>query len=294
MDELSTDADGPAQADIAVIILSYKAPETLIAAVRSVCTQAISAELVVVNSGGGEAGQKLAAAGLNVRVIESSARLLPGGARNLGIASTRAALVAFLADDCVARPGWLKERLRAHREGAAAVASALLCHKPKNPVALAAHLSLFVRRMPSIPAPLALAYGASYQRRLFSAYGAFRDDMEGGEDTEFHRRLAPADKPVWRPQVQTVHAGAETLGAFLSDQFRRGRRIAAAWREIGPITKGAVAKDALKRTGFILKHAPRVVKSEQRWAARLAAPLIVLGNLVYAFGALTARQGRQA
>ncbi len=245
----------------------------------------------MVHSGGGGVAAKLASAGLDVRVIESSVRLFPGGARNLGIASTRAALVAFLADDCVARPDWVKERLRAHREGAAVVASALLCHKPKSPIALAAHLSLFVRRMPRIAAPLALAYGASYERRLFTKYGRFRDDMEGGEDTEFHQRLARSDKPIWRPQVQTIHAGAETFGAYLSSQFRRGRRIAEAWREIGPINKATVAKDAINRSGFILRHAIGVVEADERWAARLAMPLIVFGNLVYALGALTAAQG---
>jgi glycosyltransferase involved in cell wall biosynthesis len=272
---------------MAVVVLSFRGRATLPDAVRSLLAQDVGAEIVVVHSGGGGVRERLAAAGLNPRVIEVPERLLPGGARNLGIASTSAPHVAFLADDCIAEPGWLRARLRAHEEGAAAVASALLSHKPNNPVALAAHLSLFIRRMPRMAASQTLCYGASYDRRLFEAHGVFRDDLEGGEDTEFHQRLAPAEKPVWRPEVRTVHVGAETLIAFLSDQLRRGRRIAQAWREIAAFSGAAVAKDAVERTAFIFRHAFNVVEPQQRWAVVLALPLIALGNLVYAAGALS-------
>ena len=273
---------------MAVVVLSYRGRATLADAVRSLLAQDVAAEIVVVHSGGDSVRDGLRSEGLNARVIEVPQRLLPGGARNLGIASTNAPHVAFLADDCIAEPGWLRARLRAHQEGAVAVASALLSHEPNNPVALAAHLSLFIRRMPRMVASQTLCYGASYDRRLFAVHGMFRDDLEGGEDTEFHQRLAPAEKPVWRPEVRTVHVGVETLSAFLTDQFRRGRRIAHAWREIAAFSGGAVAKDAIQRTAFIFRHAFSVVEPQQRWAAMLALPLIALGNLVYAAGALSA------
>ena len=41
------------------------------------------------------------------RVVESTERLLPGGARNVGIANTDGTFVAFLAADCIAEPGWI-------------------------------------------------------------------------------------------------------------------------------------------------------------------------------------------
>lgn len=274
---------------IALVVLSYRGRATLTQAVRSVLAQDVAAEIVVVHSGGGDVRALLAADGLTPRIVEVSDRLLPGGARNLGIASTRAPIVAFLADDCVAEPGWLRARLDAHAQGASAVASALLCHKPRNPIALAAHLSLFIRRMPGMPAQETLHYGASYDRRLFETHGLFREDLEGGEDTEFHQRLTEAEKPVWRPDVRTVHAGVETLSAYLADQRRRGRRIAEAWREIAASNGAAVAKDAIKRTAFIFRHTFQVVEPDQRWAALLALPLIALGNLAYASGALSVR-----
>ncbi len=277
-----------AQAAIAVIVLSYGVRATLGDAVRSLQNQDVPAEIVVVHSGAGSVRERLAAEGLAPRVIEVSERLFAGGARNVGIAETTAPVVAFLADDCSAEPGWLQNRVRAHREGHASVASALLCHKPTSPVALAAHLSLFVRRMPRANPGVALKYGASYERALFERYGPFREDMEGGEDTEFHQRLDAADKPVWRPDVRTVHKGATTLSGFLKGQFARGRRMAHAWREIGAFSPMAVARNAVQRTGMIVGEGYNVVEPDQRWAVIVAAPLIVLGNIVYAWGALSA------
>jgi glycosyltransferase involved in cell wall biosynthesis len=277
----AADPDHP----IAVIVMSYGVRPTLAAAVRSVQQQDMRAEIVVVHSGESDVEAYLNAESVDVRVVRVRQRLFPGGARNAGINATTAPLIAFLADDCLAEPGWLRARLQAHAEGARAVASALLCHRPRNPIALAAHLSLFVRRMPQAQPTVALRYGASYARALFAQYGLFRDDMESGEDTEFHQRLADADKPVWRPDVRTVHQGAETLGAYLSGQFRRGRRMSAAWAAIGGDDRLGVARNAIERTALIIREGMDVVEPENRLAAWLAIPLIVLGNAVYALGA---------
>lgn len=277
---------------IAAIVLSYGDRPTLIEAVRSLYAQDVPAEILVVHSGDGNVEARLSEAGLKVRVVHSADRLFPGAARNLGLSATQAPFVAFLADDCIAEPGWLWERLRAHRQGAPAVASALLCHKPDHPVALAAHLSLFVRRMPRADPGVALTYGASYARSLFSKYGPFREDLEGGEDTDFIQRLDPTERPKWQPLVRTVHAGAETLGAFLSEQYRRGKLMAKSWRELGVFTSGFVARNAIERTGQVIRESLQVVDAQHRWTAILSAPLITLGNLVYACGALA--EGRRS
>lgn len=278
---------GGSAPELSLVVLSYKGRATLLQAVKSACEQDIDVEVVVVHSGGGDIANQLQAAGIDVRVVEVAGRLYAGGARNCGIEATRGRFVAFLADDCVAKPDWARERLNAHRGGAVSVASALECHRPKHPIALAAHLSLFTRRMPRIAKSEALAYGASYDRRLFDRYGMFREDLKGGEDTEFHRRLPPSDKPVWCPNVRTVHIGTETLWRFLSDQFVRGRRSVDAWRGIGTHGRKAVAKAAIVRSRFLVGNALRVVEPKYRWAAALAIPFILLGSIVYATGALT-------
>src|SRR5688572_15177048 len=85
--------------DLACVVLALGNPPELAAAVRSLLDQGEPLEVVVVNSAGGGAAATLAAAGLAVPVVERPERLLPGAARNLGIAATRAPFVAFLAAD---------------------------------------------------------------------------------------------------------------------------------------------------------------------------------------------------
>lgn len=277
---------------MAVIVMAFGLRDTLAAAVRSVLDQ--TSEVVVVHSGPGDAAAALARAGLDVPVLRSETPLRPGGTRNLGIAGTHAPLVAFLADDCCATPGWVAARLAAHDAGARAVASALDCHAPQNPVALAAHLGLFAWRMPRTPARVARCYGASYDRALFDRHGLFREDLVAGEDTEFHQRLSPEDRPRWTPSVVTVHHGVERLGPFLTDQYQRGRRMARAAEEVLQMRARRVGTDALRWIRRTVRMGLRVVEPRHRGSLVLAIPLIAAGNIALALGAFAvAREGRR-
>lgn len=271
---------------MAVVVLSYGPRATLVDAVRSLLAQEPAAEIVVVHSGPGILPADLALCA-GVRVVVYTERLLPGAARNAGLAVTKAPFVAFLADDCIADAGWVRRRITRHRGGATAVASALVCHKPQAPVALAAHLSLYFRRMPRAHPDVALRYGVSYDRALFERYGVFREDLESGEDTEFNQRLATSDAPQWAPDVVTIHRGADTLGAFFRSQWRRGRRMAQAWRALDAFSAPKVAGNAVARTTAIVREMWLVVERRHLGTAVLSVPLIILGNFVYACGALT-------
>jgi glycosyltransferase involved in cell wall biosynthesis len=271
---------------MAVVVLSYGPRATLGAAVRSLLAQDEPAEVILVHSGGGDLPHDLTQSDAQVKVILVSQRLLPGAARNVGIAATQAPFVAFLADDCVASAGWIRCRVQRHRAGARSVASALVCHAPANPVALAAHLSLYYRRMPRTAPAVALRYGASYDRSLFQHYGRFREDLESGEDTEFNQRLAETDAPQWAPDVITIHHGVETLGAFARSQWRRGQRMAQAWRALAAYSPGKIAANALSRTAAILREMWANVEPRHRAAALLSVPFIILGNVAYACGSL--------
>ena len=286
-------SDGEQEPRIAVIVMSHGPRPSLVAAVRSVQGQDVPAEIVVVHSGPGNVEELLRREQVSVRVVQYAHRLLPGATRNVGIAATQAPIVSFLADDCLAAPGSLRERLRAHDNGARAVASALLCHRPKSPCALAAHLSLYVRRMPRAVPKVALRYGVSYARDLFNEVGLFREDMESGEDTDFNHRLSAADRPAWRPQVCTTHVGVETIGDFFSGQFHRGRRMAAARAALGTHDNRTVAINAIARTPLIIQESWAVVEPALRATLVLAIPLITFGNVAYALGAWTWKRGAQ-
>jgi len=273
-------------ADLAVVVLAVGDPPELAGAVRSLLSQDEPLEILVVNSGGGRAGKTLAASGLDASAIEFEQRLFPGAARNAGIAATTAPFVAFLAADCIAEPGWAAARLAAHRAGAAAVASAVTNAFPRNLAAWTSYVSLLYRRMPRVPEARALRYGASYGRALFGRFGGFREDLRSGEDTEFHERLAESVEIVWEPRVRTAHRHPTSFRRLVSDQFRRGARMASAWESIGGARPFAVALDSIRRAPAGAAIAWRAAEPGQRRWIAAAAALLPVPTLAYAAGAI--------
>jgi GT2 family glycosyltransferase len=273
--------------ELACVVLSAGNPPTLIDAVTSLCAQSEPLEIVVINSGGGDARASLRAAGLDVSVVEVSTRILPGAARNRGVAVTSAPFISFLASDCVAEPGWAETRLRAHRSGAVAVASAVTNPFRTSLPAWASYVALFNRRMPGVSLQLAQLYGASYARKLFEQHGFFSEDMRGGEDTDFHRRLAAAGVPIdWEPGVRTAHRHPTRFLELLRDQFRRGARSARAWeklRSFGPLYVAVTAFRRLPSSARVAWQASS--RRERRWIAA-STLLLPVAAAAYAAGSI--------
>lgn len=280
--------DAPAP-ELAVVVLSQGPRPTLPRAVASLTAQDVPVELVVVHSGPGEPTEVGLPRG--VRVIRHPEPLFAGGARNVGVEATTAPYVAFLADDCEALPGWAGERVAAHRAGADAVASALVSHRPRRPIALGAHVALFVNRLPGADASSALRYGVSYTRELLERVGPFRADLRSGEDSEFNARAGGPAAIEWRPAVQTAHHGPERLRPFLADQTARGARMAAAWRDLHGDGPNPVAADALARIRPTIGRAWRTLPRADRVVVLAALPVIVLGGIAYARGARKGTRG---
>ncbi len=272
-------------AELACVVLAVGHPPELVAAVQSLLDQPEPIEIVVVNSGGGTAARTLVESH-EVRIVEIPQRVLPGAARNAGIISTSARFVAFLAADCIAEEGWVRERLTVHRQGVLAVASAVTNPYPRNLAAWTSYVSLFCRRMPGVPTEEALLYGVSYDRGLFDRFGVFREDMRGGEDTEFNQRLTPAVEIRWVPTVRTAHRHSRSFGALLHDHYRRGRRSAAMWQQLNRYRPLEVMKIALTRAPASTRIAWRAANPDERRWVFAAALLIVFPSLAYAIGAL--------
>ena len=266
----------------------------LVEAVQSLLVQSAPAELVVVNSGGGDAEARLRAAGLIVPVVECADLLLPGATRNRGIAATKAPFLAFLAMDCLACPGWVAARVRAHKAGAKLVASSLLPDRIRSPIAWGSHLALHARRLPGTPAKEAALYGVSYARELFDQFGHFDERLRIGEDSEFNARTAVAGTPVWTPEVCTVHRVPTSPLAFLLEQHERGRRAGEHLRDQGRVLG---PKDLQRiqrtRTNLSLRMARIAIDPEHRRAATLAKPLVRLAHATYIRGVAKGNRTRE-
>jgi glycosyltransferase involved in cell wall biosynthesis len=277
-------APGEQSPQLAVVVISVGAPAELVQAVGSLLAQPERLEIVVVNSGGGDPRTLLRRFGERIRIVSVERRLWPGAARNVGIAQTKAPFVAFLASDCTALKGWAAWRLNHHIAGAAAVASALVSKQPRNPFAVASHVSLFARRLPGVNAGDALRYGCSFARSLFDDYGHFREDIRTGEDTEFAARLPDRLRPIWAPQVRAAHNSPTTFTSMLLDQYVRGRRTAATRAALSlPEPSGSV-RFAYSRFVTSMKLALRATKGRQRLAIASLSGLIVCCAVANALG----------
>jgi glycosyltransferase involved in cell wall biosynthesis len=281
----------PKDKGLSCVVLSLGAPPELVDAVRSLMDQDPAPEVVVVNSGGGQADELLRAAGLNPTVVLCSRRLLPGAARNVGIAATHEPWVAFMASDCTAEPGWVRGRLAAHHAGAAVVSSAVTNPYPWNPFATASHLLRFSRRLPGSPPSDRLHYGSSYLRSLFTRLGRFKPDLYWAEDTELNRRYRRARRIrfAYRGDVRSAHKNPTSAGSLIRDQFKRGRRMMLARKQL----YGG------RDRGVVLRRAPRGVWRSIIWSFRAyrirdwgqiiwSLPWLLVGQAAFAIGVATA------
>ena len=275
---------------LACVVLSLRAQPGLVDAVRSLIEQEPCPEVVVVNSGGGDPAAALARAGLEVPLVDEPDRLYAGGARNRGIEATSERYVAFLAADSVAEPGWVAGRLRAHADGADAVACVLTSPPGASRSASAAHLLQNWRRLPGTPPTERLLFGLSYDRALFDRFGHFSEDLRVGEDSEFNNKIRESATIVWAPDVRTQHPGASRPREFLADQHRRGQRRAQARRRLyGPESAMKLVADAVMNPTMALRHARQTPDPRERAALMRGWPMLVPGSLAYLAGGISGR-----
>lgn len=215
-----------ATSDIVVVVLGLCAPRELAEAVASLRMQDVTSEIVVVNSGGGNAKAVLRKDLDYIRLIDVPERVFPGCARNIGIDASSAPFVGFLASDCRAGQGWVRLRSERHRAGADVISSAVVPDEPANLYVCVSSAFQHWTRWPEAPADVRALYGNSYSRSLFEKHGYFPVGLRVAEDTYFNKNL-PKDTVVdWVPDIQTEHKYPRTFLSLSIDMFKRGYRRA--------------------------------------------------------------------
>jgi glycosyltransferase involved in cell wall biosynthesis len=270
---------------IAVVVIALRAAKSMTDAVSSLIRQDTSAEIIVVNSGGGNAREVLKEYLQSIILVELAEPVYVGAARNIGIQVASAPFVAFLASDCVAEPGWIAKRVQAHLEGECAVASVVVNDKPRNPFAWAAHLMTYGHRMTGKTGNDTAAYGASYDRTLFDKYGYFSEMLRIGEDSEFHSRFRPSDPIRLLASIRTAHKNPGGPFTFIKDQVQRGLRARHTADFLrAEFTLEYIARAATARMIRSFRLSITNLRGRERLAAIASWPLLPLGAAFYLGG----------
>ena len=215
---------------ISVVICAYRSRARIDTALASLAAQDTedTFEVIVVASGGDDTPEYLARQHPWVKVVSRRDRLYPGPARNLGVGAARARLIAFLPDDGIAAPDWLRRRIAMHRQGYDAVGGSITNATPGHPVGTAGYLLEYSALLPSdrILGEQAIPHCLSYRRTLFERHGAFPEDTETGEDTLFNRRLVEAGVRIgFDAGARLGHRNPTGLRAYLGHQRDHGRGL---------------------------------------------------------------------
>lgn len=276
-----------------VVICTYGGRHRIDAALASLRAQDLAEpfEVVVVDSGTDGCAEHLAAAHPDVRVVRSAQRLYPGPARNRGVAAARGAVVAFLPDDGLARPDWLRRRLDKHRAGFPAVGGAITNGTPGHPVGTAGYLLEYSALIPddAVLAEQPLPHCLSYDRALFAEHGAYPEDTETGEDTIFNRRLVRAGVRFgFDARIQLAHDNLTGLAPYLRHQYEHGRGLMqcvdrhAFASPVGPRDQPAPLAAARMFGVYPALRWWRALRRLRRGRPRWALTFVTLTPLVYA------------
>jgi glucosyl-dolichyl phosphate glucuronosyltransferase len=206
------------------------------AAVAAVRHQSLSAEEIVVVVDRNDDLLRRARAELNgIVVVPNDQHPGLGGARNSGIAASKAPLVAFIDDDAVATPRWLEFLAAPYEDPAVAGVGGSIEPRweagrpPWFPAEFDWVVGCTYRGMPEETQEVRNLIGCNmtYRRETLEALGGFRLGY-GCDETELCIRLRqrwPGKKLVYVPDAAVSHhvpASRATFARFLSRCFFEG------------------------------------------------------------------------
>jgi glycosyltransferase involved in cell wall biosynthesis len=250
--------DGPIA--VSVIIACYNARRTIADCLRSLEAQvdAPSFEVIVVDSSDDRTRELIKESFPSVRLIELPRRVLPGNARNLGVAASRGAILAFTDADCTADPRWVSEIAKAHRRAAPLIGGIIDNRGKDSLLAWAFYFCDLAAWMPGTPeGEIAdLATGCmTLKRWAWDACGPFLENVYGSDTALSWKLRELGHRPFFDPAIKVSHLYDLDLVGFLRRGLVRGRSFGS------------------------LKARERDFSLPRRWLSALAAPAAALRML---------------
>lgn len=236
-----------------VIVPSYCAEGTIAACLDSLRRQdaPFPFEVIVVDSSPDGTPALVRSRYPEARLLQQPQRTDPAMARNLGAASARGPVLAFLDSDCIASPGWLRGLLAALDKRYDAAGGSILNGLPGSLVAWAGYFCEFREFLPKGPPRRVgnLTLGnAAYRSEAFQAAGGFPNGCFPQEDQVFHHFFTAQGFRIWfDPRIRVSHAHRAALPDFLAHQGRIGRANARVVRRLGLPGAALARRPALAR-----------------------------------------------
>jgi GT2 family glycosyltransferase len=223
---------------VSVVIPAYGRPASLSVALEALCAQTLPRsefEVIVSDDGSTEPlaptvapfSQRIA-----VRVVRGP-NAGPAAARNRGARHARAAILAFIDDDCIPAPDWLERIVaRARRSPGHLIGGAMMNTLVHDRYARATQLVMsgvyeYYRRF-STGQRFFSTTNLSAPADRFWVIGGFAEEFGhvAGEDYDFCSRWQLAGFPsVSAPETIVGHAHGHTFGSFWRQHFGYGRGL---------------------------------------------------------------------
>ncbi len=250
-------------------------------------------EVLVVTSGSDGTGEFVQDRFPEVGVISLSQPVLPGAARNAGLANARGHIISFPGSHIRLTDGSLQARIRAHRQGYDLVTGSVLNGTPTCS-GWAAYFfaeSACLPGRPSGPLDRPPAH-CSYTRRSLEAVGGF-PNVRTGEDTIVNALLFESGYAALRcAGIRIVHRSpCRNPLRLVRHHFLRGRGHARALAHGAPSPAQALLYWVCEQQFTTLARFVRVSKNVRRWGRNLSPiywrvfPLVLLANLSWWSGA---------
>ena len=308
----------PRSSTFSVVICAYteRRWDDVLAAVRSVRQQSFPPlEIILVVDHNPALLERLAGELPDVRVVPNhEARGLSGG-KNTGVALARGTVIAFLDDDAVAEPDWLKAMAAAYARPDVVGVGGLTrpLWETGRPRWFPEEFDwvvgcTFVGREPG-PVRNLLGGNASFRRGVFDAVGGFPTGIGrtsassrplGCEETEFCIRASqqlPGVIFLHEPRSVIWHrapAARERFSYFLSRCYAEGLSKALVTRSVG-VGDGLSAEREYTRVALrrgVLRGLRQGLHGERDGLARSAAIVAGLAATVWGYGIGRARSRR--
>lgn len=165
----------------------------------------------------------------------------PAAARNRGLHEARGAIIAFVDDDCLPEPTWLKNLCQGYEENEQLAGTGGQTLPADRGSLISRYLDQLVFRQPHRDASgvtFLLTNNASFRRDRLLELGGFDESFPypAGEDVDLCRRLRQRGYRLdYRPEARLTHRHAATLAGFLRLSYRYGKGEALLHRSGSPV-----------------------------------------------------------